>query len=201
MGFAVLDFHRLRWSLLAAGLLAAVGAGAVAASLHMEQQAEQSFRQARAQQQDVRARLARIGDEEAVIRRQIGRYQEIVARGHLGRERRLEWIEAIGRIVAHRRLRDPDYELSPQHPLAEGLLPGGPGSHDFLASTMKLRLELLHEEDLLGFLGDLADKVPAVVQVRSCHVERLPPGSAERGSGARLRADCVIDWITLRERT
>ena len=197
MGLALLDFHRLRWSLLAAGLLAAVGAGAVAASLRMEQQAEQSFRQAQAQQQDARARLARIGDEEAVIRRQIGRYQEIAARGHLGRERRLEWIEAIARIVAHRRLRDPDYELSPQRPLADGVLPG---SHDVLASTMKLRLELLHEEDLLGFLGDLADKVPAVVQVRSCHVERLPPGSAERGSGARLRADCVIDWVTLRER-
>lgn len=201
MGFALLDFHRSGRSLLLAGLLAAVGAGAVAASLHMERQAEQSFRQARAQQQDARARLTRIGEEEAEIRRQIGRYQEIVARGHLGRERRLEWIEAIARIVAHRRLRDPDYELSPQRPLAEGLLAGGPGSHDFLASTMKLRLELLHEEDLLGFLGDLADKVPAFVQVRSCHMERLPPGSAERGSSARLRADCVIDWITLRERT
>lgn len=193
MGFAALDFRRLGWSLLAAGLLAAVGAGTVAASLRMERLAEQSFRQAQAQQQDARTRLARISDEEAVIRRQIERYREIAARGHLGRERRIEWIETIARIVARRRLAEPDYELSPQRPLAEGVLPD---SRDFLASTMKLRLELLHEEDLLGFLGDLADKVPAVVHVRSCHVERLP-----QGSGARLRADCVIDWVTLREGT
>lgn len=200
MKLAAGNFNRMGWSLFLAGLLAAIGAGAVAASLRMEHLAEQSFRQARSQQQDARARLARVGDEEAEIRRQIERYRDIVARGHLGRERRLEWIEAIARIRERRRLMEPDYELSPQRPVGNGQLPGSAGSHDFLASTMKLRMELLHEEDLLGFLGDLADQVPAIVHVRSCRLERLPRSAAE-GGGARLQAACVIDWITVREKT
>lgn len=197
------DFPRLRWSLILGGVLIAASVGAVAASLHAERQAEREFRQAQAQQNEARSRLARASEEEAEIRQKIGRYKEMAARGHIGQEHRLEWIETIAEIKNRRRLMDLDYELSPQRPVDAALLPGGAvaGSHEFFASTMKLRMQLLHEEDLLGFLGDLVGNVQAVVHVRSCHVERLPRSGAERGVGAQLRADCVIEWITLRERT
>lgn len=197
------DLTRLRWNLILVGFLIACGAGAVAASLHAEHQAERDFVQAQAQEREARSRLERASEEEAEIRQKIGRYREMLARGHIGQEHRLDWIETIAQIKSRRRLMELDFELSPQHLVEATLLPGGAGagSHEFFASTMKLRMQLLHEDDLLGFLGDLVGNVQAIVHVRSCHVERLPKTGTEHGVGAQLKADCVIDWITLREKT
>jgi hypothetical protein len=68
-----------------------------------------------------------------------------------------------------------------------------------MASTMKLRMDLLHENDLLGFLDDLASSVPALLLVRACSLERLMHEPASGGTPARLGAECTIDWVTLKE--
>ena len=64
---------------------------------------------------------------------------------------------------------------------------------------MRLQMQLLHEGELLGFLAELRNAVQALVQVRSCSIERIAPSSAGRGSNAQIKADCTLEWITLRE--
>lgn len=195
------DFARLRWSLALLVAFAALGAGAVAAALHFSAQGAVAYKQALTQRNDIQSRLARANEEEADIRQKIGRYQLMAARGYIGQEHRLEWVERIAQIKNARRLIDIQYELSPQQPLGAAALPVGnaAGGHEFMTSTMKLQMQLLHEEDLLGFLGDLGGSVQAFLHVRDCNVERLPKTGNERG-GAQLKADCDIEWITLREK-
>jgi hypothetical protein len=81
------------------------------------------------------------------------------------------------------------------------LLPSGAvaGGHGFMASAMRLRMQLLHENDLLGFIADLQQSVQALPVVRECKVERLARAEGERATQANLAAECSIDWITLRE--
>ena len=64
---------------------------------------------------------------------------------------------------------------------------------------MRLQVELLHEGELLAFLADLRDTVQALIQVRSCAMERIAPSTANRGNNAQLKAECTLEWITLRE--
>jgi hypothetical protein len=202
MSFTNNDLRRLRWSLIFLVLTIVAAVAMVLVSRQLVGQAETSQRQLAAQQRGIHARIARARDEEQDIRSRIARYEQLHNRGVIGLEERLDWVEQIARIRNNRRLLDVQYELSPQKPIDDNVLPGGAaaGSHEVMASTMKLRMQLLHENDLLGFLDDLRRSVHAHLLVRECLVERTAGIAGERGLPAQLRADCTIDWVTFREK-
>lgn len=194
---AVITLKALRWSLLLLLAAALLAAAAVAVTLHFGRQTELAHQRSLALQKETQARLARVNEDEREIRAKIARYQELVGSGRIAPERRLEWVETLRHIKESRKLLGLDYEIAPQRPLDEKQPEAG--GHLFLASTMKLEMPLLHEDDLLGLIADLKRQVQAIVSVRSCTIERLPGGG--QALAAPLKAQCVIDWITLQEKT
>ena len=102
-------------------------------------------------------------------------------------------VPLIGVGCAHAFLED--YEFAPQHALDKAPA----GVLGLYASTMKLQVRLLHEEDLTRLLGDLRRQARALIQVRRCVVARLPrtgadnalQGLLQAGLYARIRALCV----------
>lgn len=201
MAFSRRDFSHLRWSLASLFFFAVLGAAIVSGALLADRLARDESRKTEMKRIEIRGKLDRAREEEQEIRTKIARYQDIVARGYIAAEQRLDWIERIDQIRSARKLIDVQYELSPQKPVDAALLPAGAsgGGYEFMSSTMKLRLQLLHEDDLLGFLSDLRAKVRALLVVRGCDIERIPaPTGGERATRAQLKADCDIDWITLR---
>jgi len=195
MKFASEDFPKIQVSLLAAALMIAVGAVAVSFSLNLTKTAQLARTAATAERNEFESKLKQVRDEENEIKQKSALFSELQARGVIGEEQRLEWVELLKDIRDKRRLLDLQYEISPQRPLD-----ANPGSgFAFYASTMKLQLKLLHEEDLTRLLDDLRSQARALIQVRSCNVTRLPHGGAEPGSLAQLQADCQIDWVTLHE--
>jgi hypothetical protein len=193
---------RLRWSLAIFLVLAAAGVAVALVSQQFIRQAHQREQQLTGQLSDIHAKLSTARDETEEIRGKISRYQELAGRGVIGQEERLDWVEKIAKIKTARRLFDVQYELAPQKPADPAILPDGAagGGFEFMASPMKLQMQLLHEDDLLGFLADLRQSVRAILLVRNCTVERLPRNPNERNLQPQLKADCDIDWITLREK-
>lgn len=195
------DLKRLRWAIAFLVIMALLGGGSVWTTLQMKKGSEKTFKEATAARADIQARLARAREEEQELRAKIGGFEALRARGYIGPEKRLDWVEAIARIKASRRLSKLDYEFAPQRPVDAAILPDGAAAGGFLimASQMRMQVRLLHEGELLGFLAELRDAVRAMLQVRSCTLERLPPDRSERGSNAQLKAECTLEWITLRE--
>jgi hypothetical protein len=202
MSITANDFLRLRWNLLFLGLAIVAGMVVTTASMRLIGKAEATQRQLSAEQQDIRAKLSRTREEEQEMRGKIALFQQLLDRGVIGQEERLTWVERIAQVKAARRLLDLQYELSPQKPVEENILPGGAnaGGYEFMASTMKLQLPLLHEDDLLGFFADLRRTVHAHLLVRDCIIERTAIATVGHGLPAQMRARCTIDWITLREK-
>lgn len=202
MNFTVKDFARLRWSL--AFLVAMIIFGSLLVSFVREKvaKAEVSERDTSSQLNDIRGRVTRAREEEQNMRDRIRRFQELSTKGIIDQEERLDWVEQIARIKAARRLLEVQYEIQPQGPISPAALPGGAaaGSYEIMASTMKLHMQLLHEDDLLGFLADLSQTVHAHLLVRDCQIERTSGSSNPSGIQAQLQADCTIDWVTLREK-
>ena len=194
------DFKRIRWSLLLALAMTAIGVAALAYAREATLKQGSETQAAQARLREIRGKLARARDEEAEIKSRIGRFNTLVAAGIIGAEQRLEWVERIKAIRSARGLYDLQYEIAPQRPLDPSIAPGPSGSFEFLSSNMRLQMDLLHEEDLLRFLGDLHGTVHAYVRPQRCTIERITQGSAARGSGAQLKADCVLDWITVQQR-
>ena len=178
--------------LIAAGFALIHWAGT---SLHVEQGRLTAAKAQRAQSAE---RLARIAEEEREVREKLDVYQQLKKLNVLGEERRLEWADAITRIRTQRELLDLRYRVERQKTIVS--VPGKPAPVDFFASTMRVDLALLHEEDLMRFLADLRASGNAYYSVKRCAIERT--GQAATGTSIipRLRADCEIDLITIIDR-
>lgn len=195
------DFRRISLSLAAAAVMVAAGGAIVFASMQLHQAEKKNKVAAQSRQMESKGKLSRARDEELEIKNKIARFNDLSGRGVIGEEQRLDWIEQVRRIKEARKLLDVNYEIAPQQTLDTGILPGSSGSYTFFTSTMQLRMKLLHEDDLLNFLSDLRGTARAYLRVRRCDVERLPRSSADnRGIPPQLGADCIIDWVTIRER-
>lgn len=145
-----------------------------------------------------RERLSRIAEEEREVNQKIRVYRQLRALNIIGPERRLDWTDSIARIRVAREILDVRYRVERQGMFSS--LPGNPGSVDFFASAMKVELALLHELDLLRFLGDLRDSGNAYYAVRRCTMNRTGQPAAAASLAPRLAAECEIDLITILDR-
>ena len=195
------DLKRLRWAIAFLVIMAVVGGISVWTALQLKGGAEKTHREATAARKDIQTKLARARDEEQELRDKIVRFQALKDRGYIGPEQRLDWVEAIARIKTARRISKLDFEFAPQRTVDASILPGGAsaGGFDIMASQMRLQIQVLHEGELLAFLADLRNTVQALLQVRSCAIERIAPSGTQRANNAQLKAECKLEWITLRE--
>lgn len=189
--------RRLALALTGAVLLCAAGAALVAASRHVSADANRQLLAARAERAQAHERLAGIARDEREMTQRLEVYRKLAALNILGAERRLDWTESIARIRERRRLPELRYEIAPRRPLQS--IAGAPGRVESFASRMKLELGLLHEGDLLGFLGDLRASGNAYYAVNQCAIARAAAATVAAVLAPRLRATCEIDLITLQD--
>ncbi len=192
------ELKRLLLPALAALAMLAAGAALIWAAEQSQRAAERALTAAQADRKQNTERLARIAEEEREVKQNIDIYKQLKTLNVLGEERRLEWADAITRIRSQRDLLDLRYRVERQKLLLSA--PGKPANVDFYASTMKVDLALLHEEDLLHFLADLRASGNAYYAVRKCALERSGQLATGTGITPRLRADCDIDLITIMDR-
>ena len=198
MKFTPEELRQLGLPALIAVVLLAAGGGLIwgaDATLHA---ANQRAAAAQAERRQATERLARISEEEREVIEKLDVYKRLKTLNILGEERRLEWADAITRIRTQRELLDLSYRVDRQRLLAS--VPGKPANVDFFASTMRVQLALLHEEDLLRFLGDLRDSGNAYYAVRRCSLTRTGQPPAGVQISPRLRGECEIDLITIIDR-
>ncbi len=198
MTFSQDELKRLAGPLALAIALVAAGAGIIMSAGDALRSSQAKLALAQAERRQNAERLARIAEEEREVNEKIDLYQRLKQFNILGEERRLEWADAINRIRVQRELLDLRYRVERQKLLVS--MPGKPGNVDFYASTMRVDLQLLHEEDLLRFLADLRNSGNAFYAIRRCTLQRT--GQAVSGTIMlpRLQAGCDIDLITIIDR-
>jgi len=196
MKFDVKDLKQLSLPVAACVVLALAGAGCYFAAENYLLEAKKLSVATSGQRAEIQTRLASANEEEREIKANLQQYQALAARGIVGEEKRLDWIDTITAIKSERRLFNIGYSIDPQKDLD---YPGiaAAGNVKFVFSRVKIELHALHEEDLLNFIDDLQKRSRSYLSVRSCDLNRM-----ERGSGTtltpRLRAACVFDLITIR---
>jgi hypothetical protein len=187
------DFPKLRAALIVCAALTAAGAASVSLSMRLENDAKRTRVAARSARDEFDRRLRQVRNEENEIKEKAAIYARIAARGILDEAQRIEWIELVDDIRDKERLIDLKYEIDPQRTLK-----GAPnGTFSFVASAMKIRVHLLHEEDLTRLIDALRRRASALIEVENCKVSRLPRPDNDNKSTARLVAECRIDWINV----
>jgi hypothetical protein len=190
------DLKRLGLPIAACVALALAGVACYLAADNYLRDAKELGAAMTAQRAEVQTRLARANEEEREITANLQQYQALAARGIVGEEKRLDWIDAITAIKNERQLFNIGYSIEPQKELDyPGFAPGG--GVNFVFSRVKIELQLLHEEDLLNFIDDLAKRGRSYLSVRSCDVQRTERRSGGTTLDPRLQAACVFDLITI----
>ena len=198
MRFTQEELKRLALPIVIALALIAGGIGITFSTGEGLRMAQARLGVAQSERRQNAERLARIAEEEREVNQKLDVYKQLKALNILGEERRLEWADAMNRIRVQRELLDLRYRVERQKLLTSAQ--GKPANVDFYASTMRVDLQLLHEEDLLRFLGDLRDSGNAFYSVKKCVLTRTGQAGGGTTMTPRLSAQCEIDLITIVDR-
>lgn len=189
--FAVLKLSLL---LMLAALLLAVGGTLWSRS--QTQDAAAALQQQRSELNSARQQLDRSRQQQQLIATHLAGYQALTARGFIGHEDRLAWIEAAQRANRDAGLYGLAYRLTPRSPSLPALAQGLPLGQ----TTMTLTLPLLVETDLTRFLNALKARAPGVYRVQGCRLSRLSEAPFEAVGPPQLQAECHLLWFTVTER-
>lgn len=187
------DFSRIQVSLIASLVMIAAGLALAWFADTRAKSAAREMAAATAKRAEFDQKLKQVRQEESEIKAKSALYSNWSARGIIGNEQRLDWVEMIRDIKTARKLLDVQYEFAPQQALSQF----ASGGYTFQSSTMRLQMKLLHEGDLLGFINDLRDQAKAYVRVRSCNVTRTQRSATGTAEAALLQAECTLDWVTI----
>ena len=193
MKFTARDFPKIVWFAVLAALLIGLAIAAGLWSTGGTGKARVERDAAAARKLEIEKRLGRVRTEEQEIKARTQQFQQMELAGMIGQEKRLEWTELLRDLQRQLRLPGMNYEFGPQVPLESV---GGAG-YAYHSSQLKIQLRLLHEEDLLNFVGQLQKEAKALVVLRGCKLSRPPGGSTARDA-AQLVGECTMEWITLR---
>ncbi len=191
------DLRHLRLPIAGCLALVLAGAACLFAAYSYLQETRKLGAAASARRAEVQAKLASATEEGREIKASLQQYQALAARGIVGEEKRLDWVDTVTAVKNERRLFNIRYSIEPQQELDYPGFSRGSGVK-FMVSRVKISMKLLHEEDLLNFLDDLARRGKSYLSVRSCDVRRESRGSGGTTLAPRLQADCEFDLITIR---
>lgn len=186
---------KLSFSLVLAAVLLA--SGATLWSRSQSHDAEARLQQQNSALNAAQQQLDRSQQQQHLIATHLAAYQALVARGFVGAEDRLAWIEAAQRANHDAGLYGLNYHLAPRTASLPALAQGLPLGQ----TTMTLTMPLLVETDLPRFLAALKTRAPGIYHVQNCHLSRLSDAVFNATSTPQLQAECELLWFTVSGKT
>jgi len=186
-------FSVLKLSLLLVLTALLLVAASVLWSWGLAQDAALRLQQQRNALNSAQQQLDRSRQQQQLIATHLDAYQTLAARGFVGDEDRLAWIEAAQLANRDAGLYGLSYRLTPRTKSPPALTQGLPLGQ----TTMVLTLPLLVETDLMRFLSALRNRASGVYRVQGCRMSWLGSAPFEAVNQPRLQAECDLLWFTV----
>lgn len=190
------DFPIIRKAVITFGVCLVIAVSLIVGSLFYLSKLEAIKLQAQSELEQAQGKYTAATNEKNQILEFQSMYLELVQRGFVGEEKRLDAIEFIHSIQESRKLLPITYEIAPQQivQLAPTLQTG---ELEVRGSKLTAHIGLLHEGDMLTFLNDLSSKGVFVPQ--SCSI-KSGEGARVSSLPAKLEGECTLYWITMGRR-
>ena len=197
MKFSRADWIKLRASAIFFSLALVVMATLVYFAHTRKEASILTLENQKTQLQQATKRYQLSGAEKSNIMKYLPQYQQLISKGEVGEERRLEWVDALRNIHKNQKLFTIKYGIGTQEPY-KPVFSLNSGQFKITRSMMKLELAMLHECDLLTLLDGLTIEQSSPFIVRQCEMNRQ---NANIGSSLtpNMQAKCELDWITIHE--
>ncbi|MCP5150827.1 MAG: hypothetical protein H6983_21630 [Ectothiorhodospiraceae bacterium] len=193
-----IDWGVLRGSLVLLAVAVVIGVGLMVATHQFWAGQDREYRRDQRVFTSARGRYQTVDEEERTMATYLPHYRDLEAVGVIGRERRLDWIEALREVARELKLPSVRYDLGSQDRYTPAFKVDS-GAYEVYASRMTLNLGLLHEEDLPRLLEVLRERAVGLFTVSSCAIERVAPEFGRSPTEANLNARCTLEWLTIRQ--
>lgn len=192
------EFRLIRSQSILFGCALALALACVLLALWYQGQALQAQQQMRDQLQQARAEAASMQQDRQDFERYGRAYRDLIARGVIGEEDRLQRVEALTSLNRDHPEMKLKYRIEARRPL--DFVPDTPDGMRVFASRMHLRLTVAHEAQLLSVLSRLDQDAHGLHLLRQCEMRRSKLDDQQTDWVAPpLEAACVIEWVTLRK--
>ena len=188
------DLQALKAPLLVLVIVLLAGAGGIYYSDRLKAESRQQLVQQQKQLKDARTRLQKSGDEKDLIVQYLDGYRQLERAGFIGEEQRINWLDGLRLANQQADLFGIDYQIGVQtpYPYAANFNPGPIALNQ---SVMRLQFRLLHEADLMRFLGALSRQGGGFFTVDQCALRRIDHRGVIRYQ-PNISAECDLSWIT-----
>ena len=193
------DLQALRTPLIVLGAVAIVSLVLVLYSGGLVEAFQQKLTQREGELRQERLRIQNAGEEKEMIGRYLGPYQQLAQSGFVGEEQRINWLDGLRTANSQANIFGIEYDISAQRAYAHSA-EFNPSQLSLQESVMRLRLRLLHEEDLPRFLQALARQGGGLFTIDQCTIRRTKLAEIERTVNVQpnLSAECDLSWVTAR---
>jgi hypothetical protein len=198
MNLSPQDWRKLRYPAMGLGAALILVAGLIGYADQYRKENEAALQTQQNALNAARQKYQSSGLEKETIVQYLPVYNQLLGTGYIGEEHRIEWIETLRQIHAQNKLFSIDYSIGLQENYKPSFIPSL-GNFTLHRSVMSLKLDMLHEGDLLALLDGLREQTTPYI-VRDCEIRR-PVGAAVniKNIAANMQANCEVDWLTLRD--
>ena len=196
MKFADIEWSVLRGALIGVSVACTVSAATVGATHYYVSGLAAENSQFQASLNQIRDRYVAAIQERQLIERYWPPYRQLQADGFVGDENRLNWVDLLHTLAAKHRVLGLSYEVLPRV-VAVPNQNVNTGEFQMQDSEMILRLDLLHEVNLLELLQDLSTQNAGIFNLKSCTIDRSQPEITISSSTSNVSAQCKLIWHTI----
>ncbi len=190
------DFPIIRQACIRFSICLAIAAVLIGVAHFFYLQQSTHRQQAQAELAQAQSKYTDADNQKNDIREFQASYLQLVERGFVGEEKRLDIVELMQTIQAKYRLLPMTYERFPQQIVQAD--PATPtGELELRASKLVLRMNLLHEMDMLNLFNELRARGQFIPQ--SCAIKTNNIISAGN-IPAQLEAECSLQWVSMGRR-
>jgi hypothetical protein len=184
----------LRWPLCVLLLALFVAGAAIAASWQYKQSQSILNNQANASIAQARVKLKNTQTEEKNLQNYAAIFSQLTARGLFSEEKRLDWLESLKQLASDNHFVSLEFDLEAQRSLPAAATPMP--NIEVLASPLRMKIEAVHEEDLLHFFNALGKQQKGFYSMDHCNIKRTDGDAAQ--SASYVSADCSMQWISFK---
>jgi hypothetical protein len=146
--------------------------------------------------QSISRRYLDVDQEEKLLHDYYPAFVKLYNKGVIGREKRLNWIEALRQAGEKIKLPSINYSINSQeeHIPEYDLNYSG---YKLYRSSMELNLGLLHEGDLFKLLNYINETADGVYTISECAFKMNGKEIKFEKDATNLSANCLLFWITI----
>ncbi len=191
-----IDWGVLRGSVSTLVVCLLISAAMLLGSIYYRDDMRSDYKKEDLRFKNVSRKYLAVDQEEKLILLHYPRFKYLYQEGVIGQEQRLRWLETLRKSSDDLKLPSLRYNIESREHFVPSF-PANQGPYQIYASSMKLKLGLLHEGDLFSLLKDLEKNAKGLHSVTSCTLQSKERVISRNIDRAKLSAECELLWFSI----